>query len=107
MKTAIPAIPAILKVLVSQGKKQAIPKMIPKTIPTSIRNEKTGKWYRDTKIDTKIDTKSPRYLRYQKYKERPKAVSCRGVVVVFFPMDRVLSSPPVTFSRTDHFSLDP
>ena len=49
MKTAIPA---ILLVLVSQGKKTsdtsivgiaAIPKTIPKTIPTSIRNEKNEK----------------------------------------------------------------
>ena len=49
MKTAIPA---ILKVLVSQGKKtsdtsfvvsQAIPKSIPKMIPTSIRNGKNEK----------------------------------------------------------------
>ena len=60
MKTAIPA---ILKVLVSRGKKTsdtgivgiaAIPKTIPKTIPTVIRNEKNEKkWYRDTKNDTK------------------------------------------------------
>ena len=57
------AIPAILKVLVSQGKKPsdtgivgiaAIPKTIPKTIPASIRNEKNEKkWYRDTKNHTK------------------------------------------------------
>ena len=64
MKTAIPA---ILKVLVSRGKKNSdtgivgiaaiqktIPKTIPKMIPTVIRNEKNEKkWYRDTKNDTK------------------------------------------------------
>ena len=71
MKTAIPA---ILEVLVSQGKKTsdtgivgiaAIPKTIPKTIPASIRNEKMKKMVsryqkRYQKVRDTCDTKSIR-----------------------------------------------